>query len=179
MIKYVCIILLSLILNQCKKKDVYFLEVPDTGEPPAVDIAIQDFTAEGYKKHSLNWTLKADTSYIVYASSKVEMKSVKLIYHENPRETSVLTCDGAIMNRETNDLTLNGNVIIKSSIGRELYTDILYWDSKKEQLFTDLPVKIIYSNGEVINGKGLKSNGTLSKIVIYQPVGVHTVEEKK
>jgi len=166
------------LLIQCKKKDIYFQGVPDTGEPAAVDIMIHDFTAEGYKKQKINWTLKADTSYVIYADSKIEMKNIRLVYHENPRDTSVITCQNSVMNRVTNDLTLKDDVKVKSSNGRELYTEVLYWNSKNEELFTDEPVKIIYPGGEIINGKGMKSDGSLNKIHIYKPVGVHAEHEK-
>jgi len=169
---------MSLLLSQCKKKDVYFLNVPDTGEPENVDIVIKNFTAEGYKNQSLNWSLKADTSYIIYSDYKVEMEGIQMTYHENKNDTSVLTCESATMNRNTNDLNLKGNIEIKSSNGRELYTNILFWDNKKEELSTNLPVKIAYSDGEVIQGKGMKANGSLSKIVIYHPVGVHTIKNE-
>ena len=176
--KFFYIILFSLVLNQCKKKDVYYLNVPDTGEPQNVDIVIKNFTAEGYKEKSLNWSLKADTSYIIYSDYKVEMNGIQMTYHENPKIKSVLTCESATMNRNTNDLILKGNIVIKSSNGRELSTNVLFWDSKKEELSTNLPVKIAYSDGELIKGKGMKANGSLSKIVIFQPVGVHTIKNE-
>jgi len=177
-VKLFCIFI-ACSLGQCKKKEIYFLPVPDTGEPPAVDIAIKNFTAEGYKDKALNWTLQSDTSYINYTNSEVVMKKIVMTYYESPGESSLVTCDEALMNRLTNDMSLKGEVRVKSSNGRQLYSDILYWDSKKEELSTNVPVKIIYKDGEVITGRGLKANGSLSKIVIYQPVGIHTIKDEK
>jgi hypothetical protein len=60
-----------------------------------------------------------------------------------------------------------------------IYTEKLFWNSEQEELTTDQPVKIIYPNGEIIRGTGMKSNGSLSRIVIYHPVGIHPPEKEE
>ena len=167
---------LASMLVHCKKENFY-TSIIENEEPPAIDITIKKFTAEGYKKANLKWNLEAETSYLSYATSNIKMKIIRLVYFENPKDTSNLSSDEGNLNRTTNDMILEKNVVVKSSNGRELYTEKLLWDSKKEELSTDQPVKILYPNGEVIRGSGMRSDGTLTKIVIYKPVGVHSQRE--
>ncbi|MDH4199055.1 MAG: LPS export ABC transporter periplasmic protein LptC [Spirochaetia bacterium] len=169
-----CFFLVLLCLFSNCKKENYYTSVPDSNEPANIDIVIHGFTGQGYKKQSLEWDVQADVSYVSYATSKIEMKNLHLLSYGSPPETTQITSDAATMNRDTSDMIIRDNVEVKSSNGRQLYTNLLNWDNAKKELFTDAPVKIIYPDGEIIHGMGMKSNGGLDKLIIYQPVGVHT-----
>lgn len=173
------VFLLSLLFsfNFCKK-DTYYLKVSSTDEPENADITIKNFSAEGYTRSQRKWVLKADTSYVMYASSKIVMHKLRIQYNEASGIVSILRAEKGILDRNSNDMVIEDGVNVKSSNGRELYTNVLFWNDKRKELSTDSTVKIIYPGGEVIQGDGLKTDGTLSKISIRNPIGTHNPHEQ-
>lgn len=67
------------------------------------------------------------------------------------------------------------NVIAVSEKGDTLKTELLYWDEKKEMIYTDQYVKIIQKE-QIITGIGLESDMQMNRYKIIQPKGTITVE---
>lgn len=62
-------------------------------------------------------------------------------YDENGVHNSVLTADSGIVHNRTNDLSAGGNVVVVSDSGVVLKTEQLRWDSKKQKIISEVPVR--------------------------------------
>ena len=54
---------------------------------------------------------------------------------DSANSKSVLTCNKAVINNTTDIMTASKSVVLKSSEGKELITEELIWDKKKNQNF--------------------------------------------
>jgi LPS export ABC transporter protein LptC len=67
------------------------------------------------------------------------------------------------------------NVVAVNEKGDSLKTELLYWDKKKEMIYTDQFVKIIQKE-QIITGIGLESDLQMKKWNIIQPKGTIIIE---
>ncbi len=80
-----------------------------------------------------------------------------IFYNKNQEPESRLTAKYAIYS-ETNELwEASDSVIAINNLGDTLNTELLFWDEKKELIYTNKFVKITTEN-EVIWGEGLEAN---------------------
>ncbi|WP_452221774.1 LPS export ABC transporter periplasmic protein LptC [Lacinutrix salivirga] len=83
------------------------------------------------------------------------------IYDDFNNKSTVIS-DYAISYPKTDLIDLQGNVILTSHKGDTLYADQLFYDQKKEWLFTNLPVK--YKTGyDIIEGQSFDSDKNFKK----------------
>ena len=72
---------------------------------------------------------------------------------------------------------LKGNVQIMSLRGDKFQTDLLFWDEKKEKVYSDKYIQI-EQDDKVIRGYGFESNQNLTEYEIKNTTGVFTIEDK-
>ena len=53
-------------------------------------------------------------------------------FDQDERHTSILTSDVAEIDQKTNNMKASGNVVAISDSGITLFSEILFWDSKKK-----------------------------------------------
>ena len=97
------------------------------------------------------------------------------LYDEQNNKSTVVS-DYAIVYDQTDLLDLQGNVVITTSDNRVLKTDQLFYDQKKEWLFTNKPV-IFKSETDIINGNGFDSNSKFTNAEVLEVTGIITVED--
>lgn len=97
------------------------------------------------------------------------------LYDENNKKSTVVA-DYAIVYGKTDLIDLQGNVVITTVDNRELKTDQLYYDQKKEWLFTNKPVTFA-SEVDIINGNGFDSNSKFTNAEVLEVTGIITVED--
>lgn len=71
---------------------------------------------------------------------------------------------------------LRGHVQILSQRGDKFQTDLLFWDEKKEKVYSDKFIQIEQED-KVIKGYGFESNQDLTEYEIKNTTGVFTVED--
>ena len=71
---------------------------------------------------------------------------------------------------------LKGNVQILSQRGDKFQTELLFWDEKKEKVYSDKFIQIEQED-KVIKGYGFESNQDLTEYEIKNTTGVFTVED--
>ncbi len=73
---------------------------------------------------------------------------------------------------------LKGNVVAINLEGEKFETEQLFWDQKKERIYSDSAITISRETS-IIKGIGFNSNQTLTKYTILKPQGVIPVKEEK
>ena len=73
---------------------------------------------------------------------------------------------------------LKGNVQIMSLRGDKFQTDLLFWDEKKEKVYSDKYIQI-EQDDKMIRGYGFESNQDLTEYEIKNTTGIFTIEDKQ
>ncbi|MFD0837351.1 LPS export ABC transporter periplasmic protein LptC [Mariniflexile aquimaris] len=97
------------------------------------------------------------------------------IYDEENKKSTVIS-DYAIIYDATNLIDLQGNVVITTADNRILKTEQLYYDQKREWLYTNKPVTFS-SEKDIINGNGFDSNSKFTNAEVLEVTGYVTVED--
>ena len=71
---------------------------------------------------------------------------------------------------------MQGNVVVSTHEGDSLFADQLFFDQKKEWLFTNLPVKF-KSKDYLTKGKGFDSDRDFTKAEVLEISGLFAVSE--
>ena len=71
---------------------------------------------------------------------------------------------------------LKGNVQIHSQRGDKFQTDLLFWDEKRERVYSDKFIQIEQED-KIIKGYGFESNQDLTEYEIKNTTGIFTVED--
>ena len=71
---------------------------------------------------------------------------------------------------------LKGNVQILSQRGDKFQTSLLFWDEKKEKVYSDQFIQIEQED-KIIKGYGFESNQDLTEYIIKNTTGIFTVED--
>ena len=72
---------------------------------------------------------------------------------------------------------LRSNVQIQSQRGDKFETELLFWDEKKEKVYSDKFIRISQED-KVITGYGFESDQNLAEYQIKNTTGIFTVEDK-
>ena len=102
---------------------------------------------------------------------------IKVVFYDKKQEPeSRLTAKYAIYS-ETNELwEARDSVIAINNLGDTLNTELLFWDEKKELIYTNKFVKITTEN-EVIWGEGLEANQEFTDWKIKNVKGIIYIEK--
>ncbi|MDO7171984.1 LPS export ABC transporter periplasmic protein LptC [Mariniflexile sp. AS56] len=95
---------------------------------------------------------------------------------DEQNKKSVVVADYAIVYDETGLLDLQGNVVITTADNGVLKTQQLYYDRKKEWLFTNKPVSY-KTETDIINGNGFDSDSKFTTAEVLEVTGIITVED--
>ena len=72
---------------------------------------------------------------------------------------------------------LIGNVVINNQEGEKFNSELLYWDQKKEKVYSDTFIRIEQKD-KIITGLGFESNSDMTNYKIFKTQGIFPVEEK-
>ncbi|WP_034062360.1 LPS export ABC transporter periplasmic protein LptC [Lacinutrix jangbogonensis] len=97
------------------------------------------------------------------------------IFNDQNQRTTIVA-DYAIIYSETDVIDMQGNVVVSTHEGDSLYADQLYFDQKKEWLFTNLPVRY-KSKDYLTKGKGFDSDRDFTKAEVIEVSGLFAVNE--
>ncbi len=97
------------------------------------------------------------------------------IYDEQGNKNNVIA-DYAIIYDETDLIDLQGNVILSTHNKDTLFAEQLFYDQKREWMFTNKPVKFKRQD-ELINGVGFDSNKSFENARVLEVTGVIYLDE--
>tara|TARA_R110002049_G_scaffold95397_1_gene234261 strand:+ start:8350 stop:8904 length:555 start_codon:yes stop_codon:yes gene_type:complete len=97
------------------------------------------------------------------------------LFDENNEKSTVIS-DYAISYDKTKLIDLQGNVKIATKTNDTLFAEQLYYNQKKEWLYTNKPVT--FRQGlDVINGNGFDSDSKFTNAEVLEVTGLITLEE--
>ncbi|WP_081997781.1 LPS export ABC transporter periplasmic protein LptC [Wocania ichthyoenteri] len=103
-------------------------------------------------------------------------KGITLDIYDDENKKSIVVSDYAIIYNKTNLIDLQGNVKITTSTNDTLYAEQLFYDQKKEWLFTNKPVTF-RTGKDLINGNGFDSNSKFTNAEVLEVTGIITLDE--
>ncbi len=154
-----------------------------TFDPNAPDEASRNlvvlYNDSGYAKVELYATL-AETYRAPEHITKLKDGVKVNFFNEEGKITSSLTSLYGEINYSSGMIIAKDSVILRNlETKKQLETEELFWDQKKDIVYTDKNV-IIRQDGKGIigRGKGLKTTQSFSKYVIKNPIGKFNLDEE-
>jgi len=95
---------------------------------------------------------------------------INLTLFDKKNDTIQVVSDKALVFSETDIIDLRGNVVLITSTKDTLLTEQLYFDQKKEWLFTDFPVRF-RTNNYITDGIGFDSNQNFTNAQVTMVTG--------
>jgi len=150
-----------LILSGCKKGYTQEESVPRADE------IVQLFSVTETNRGKPVWKIAAKEAQEFEKRNIVKLLDVTLIFYDSTESViSTLKADSGSVFTRNNNLEASGNVRVKSTQG-DLYTKHLYWDNKREKIWTSDTILYIKGN-EKYYGVGLESDPDLHHIIIKE-----------
>lgn len=101
---------------------------------------------------------------------------ITLDIFDDENKKSVVVADYAINYANTSLIDLQGHVKITTHTKDTLYAEQLYYDQKKEWLFTNKPVSF-RTGQDLINGNGFDSDSKFTNAEVLEVTGIITLDE--
>ena len=101
---------------------------------------------------------------------------IDLTLFDGEKNKNTVIADLAIVYSETDIIDLQGNVVLTTSTNDTLFTEQLFYDQKKEWLFTNYPVKF-RTKDYVTNGNGFDSNKNVTNAQVLEVTGRIFIDE--
>lgn len=99
-----------------------------------------------------------------------------LYIYDKDNKKSTIVADFATLYNDTNLIEMRTNVVITTHDDKILKTDLLFYDQKKEWLYTNYPVSFT-TETDIINGKGFDSNSKFTNAEVLEVTGIITLED--
>lgn len=103
-------------------------------------------------------------------------EGIDLTLFDDDNNKNTVISDHAIMYDQTGLIDLQGNVVLTTSTSDTLFTEQLFYDQKKEWLFTNFPVKF-RTKDYITNGKGFDSNTNFTNAQVLEVNGRIFIDE--
>ena len=103
-------------------------------------------------------------------------EGIDLTFFDDDNNRNTVISDHAIMYDQTNLIDLRGNVVLTTSTKDTLFTEQLFYDQKKEWLFTNHPVKF-RTKDYITNGIGFDSNKNFTNAQVLEVNGRIFIDE--
>ena len=97
------------------------------------------------------------------------------LFDDNANKNRVIS-DQALLYEQTDLIDLRGNVVLTTSTNDTLFTEQLFFDQKKEWLFTNQPVKF-RTKDYITNGVGFDSNKNFTNAQVLEVNGRIFIDE--
>lgn len=105
---------------------------------------------------------------------------VKIVFYEDDLSIKgTITSQYAIEKDKENLIEFHKNVVAKNAQGETFKSDELIYDETSKKLYSNKPVQIIMTNGNIMNGTGFNSNESLYPWHIDQSTGTFHVTENQ
>ena len=172
------VVLATTILFSCKNnfKEVQQIGVLQNGPVgEAKDINLK-YTDSGKLKAHLLSPKMLDYSNRDFPFSEFP-EGINLSLFDDQNHKSIVLADYAISYSETDLIDLQGNVILITYTNDTLFAEQMYYDQKREHLFTNLPVQFNFSSGNSGRGNIFDSDTKFENYEILEGSGSANVDE--
>ncbi len=160
---FILLIVLSLGVISCEKK-IGSIDKIDILSLPA--LTVKNFESVYTDSGKIQMILSAPVmeSYNKTDPAYSEFKSgIKVLFYEGHKEPVASVTAGYAKYTDNKNLwELKDSVVAINEAGEKLETELLFWDQKKELIYTERFVKIT-TEDQIIQGYGLESDPRLSK----------------
>jgi len=165
------------IFFSCKNnfKEIQKIGILDSGPQSIAEHINTKYTDSGKLKSHLISPKMLNYSNREFAFYEFPEGIVLDIFDDENNKSNVIS-DYAILYNETDIIDLQGNVVLTTHKNDTLFAEQLFYDQKKEWLFTNLPVTFITQN-ELINGVGFDSNADFSQAHVLETTGTIYIGE--
>ena len=102
--------------------------------------------------------------------------SINLTLLSKNNDSSKIISNRAVVYNDTDIIDLRGNVVLTTNTNDTLFTDQLYYDQKKEWLFTDSAVKF-RTTDYITYGNGFDSNQNFTNAQVLEVTGSIFIEQ--
>ncbi|MGZ2371245.1 LPS export ABC transporter periplasmic protein LptC [Ancylomarina sp. YFZ004] len=128
--------------------------------------------------------------YKAYAIEFVEIKTEEEVYKEFPKGGRVISYneDGSqAWNIKSNYAKflddeqlweLRNDVVAVSDDGKTINTELMYWDQKKQKIYSDQYVRITKKDGQMLEGNSFTADDKLNRILLSRVSGEVFLEDK-
>ncbi|HNR87354.1 MAG TPA: LPS export ABC transporter periplasmic protein LptC [Spirochaetota bacterium] len=140
------------------------------------DMRIKNFQSTNYQNGKLLWELAAEESLYFFSENRSVARGIVVSYYQNNKLTATVRADEARIVANSRNIVLSGNVDALMPSGNRLVTSSITWNNHDKVLDTDDPVRIVMSNGDVIEGIGLKANYDLETFELKRRVTAKATE---
>lgn len=176
-IKYKVIALAVTLLFSCKNnfKNVQKMGV-SANEPQGVAENINlKYTDSGRVTANLISPKMFDYNNRVFQYSEFTDGVILHLFDANNNKSTIVA-DYAITYANTNLIDMRGNVVVSTYEKDTLFGEQLYFDSQKEWVFTNKPVKFL-AKGNVTEGNGFDSDTKFNKAEVLEITGLYAVRD--
>jgi LPS export ABC transporter protein LptC len=128
--------------------------------------------------------------YKAFAIEFLEIKTEEEVYKEFPKGGNVISYnrDGSqAWNIKSNYAKfldeeqlweLRNDVVAVSDDGKTINTELMYWDQKKQKIYSDQYVRITKKDGQMIEGNSFTADDKLNRILLSRVSGEVFLEDK-
>lgn len=161
----------------CKNnfKEVQNIGIVDSGPLSEAENINTKYTDSGKLKMNLISPKMLDFSNRAFAFFEFP-ESINLDFFDDDNNKSNVVADYALAYAATDIIDLRGNVVLTTHTNDTLFAEQLYYDQKREWLFTNMPVRFVRQN-EIINGNGFDSNRNFTNAEVLETHGIIFIDE--
>jgi len=140
-----------------------------------VEFIFTDSTRIQYKAYAIEF-LEINTEDEVY---KEFPKGGRVIsYNEDGSQAWNIKSNYAKFLDEEQLWELRNDVVVVSDDGKTINTELMYWDQKKQKIYSEQYVRITQKDGQMIEGNSFTSDDKLNRIVLSRVSGEVFLEDK-
>jgi len=172
----VTVIIVTLFFS-CKNnfKEVQNLGALDSGPLTIAENINTKYTDSGKVKSNLISRKMLNYSNREFAFYEFP-EGVDLTLYDDDNNRSNIIADYAILYDETDLIDLQGNVVLNTHNKDTLFAEQLYYDQKRQWLFTNHPVRF-RTKDQIINGNGFDSDRNFSQARVLEVTGRIFIDE--
>ena len=162
-------ILISVLMCSCGDGNKLKPKLPADSDETIPTYVMRGFDMVSTENGEIKISIKAEGAQVFEKKKKAYAQKVIITQDEGKGKRSVLTGERAIIDTDTNFIEIYGDVRLNASNGSLLLTERLFWDEKKQKVFTEEAVTIIKGKS-VLKGIGMESDSGLNEIEIKKRV---------
>jgi LPS export ABC transporter protein LptC len=127
--------------------------------------AVEKFTITETEFGKLKMVLESESAVIDDVKKTAYLRLPRVKFYNKGNYASTLITENAEINLETYDVIGHGKCTVDTSDNEHLRTTELYYDAKKEIVYSKNDV-VVQRPGETVYGKGFEADTKLDKITI-------------
>lgn len=161
----------------CKNnfKDIQNIGILDSGPLTIAENINTKYTDSGKLKSHLISPKMLNYSNREFAFYEFT-EGINLTIFDDDNNKSNVVADYAILYDQTDLIDLQGNVVLTTHNKDTLYADQLFYDQKKEWMFTNSAVRF-RTKDQLINGIGFDSNKDFTQAQVLETTGTIFIDE--